>query len=144
MTTAPPSTPVLFQSTDDAAVSGDFASDGTGVGVPNGTGFSASPSGSGSAVTFTFQVSEAGTYAMQGSVLAPDGADDSFWVTVNGQPSAGWLWDTGRSTSYLPSNVSNRNGDNPQLVDLGTGTTTVTVHLREDGTYIRSMELIRQ
>lgn len=130
------------QAAADAVLSGQFASDGQGVGAPNGVrNNGAGASATTSAVTFSFDVRQAGYFNLVGTVKAPNGRDDSFWVTVNDEPGRGVLWDTGRRTSYAESTVSNRGEAGATIVWLPEGINTVRVSLREDGTYISSMAL---
>ncbi|MEM9464275.1 MAG: prepilin-type N-terminal cleavage/methylation domain-containing protein [Actinomycetota bacterium] len=141
-TTAP--TPVLQVSVDDATLGTGFQTDGTGYGVPNGAGFNGGGAGSTSDfVQFDFVVAEAGTYRIVGSVRSPNGNDDSFWVTVDGQPSGGYLWDTGRSSTYSSSTVRDR-GSGTVEIHLEPGAHQVTLWRREDGTYVSGLELVKQ
>ena len=137
-------TPVLAVSADDATLGTGFQSDGTGYGVPNGAGFH----GGGAGVTsdfiqFDFVVAESGTYRIVGSVRAPNGNDDSFWVTVDGAPGGGYLWDTGRRSSYGSATVNDRGNGTVEVV-LDPGPHTVTLWRREDGTFVSGLELVKQ
>ena len=134
--------PALFQSAADATVSGDFVSDGVGVGAPNGTGYAAGPSATTSSVTFEFDVRASGNYQIVGTVQSPNGRDDSFWVTLNGAPNEGWLWDTGRRSDYGDATVGHRGESGPKVVWLDAGPNQVTMSLREDGTYISAVQLV--
>lgn len=141
-TTAAPQ--VLQQSASSATASGSFSSDGNGgYGVSNSGGNNwDGPDDTSSKITFTFTVAVEGTYKIKGSVKAPNGSDDSFWVQVDGGPSDGFLWDVGNSSSYSDDYVAHRYGDDPVTVTLGPGEHTVTLSLREDGTYVQSLELV--
>lgn len=135
--------PDLIAEASSAALSGGFARSGGGVGVPNGAGYNgAGAAGTASSVTFSFNVAQAGNYSLTGVVKSPNPQDDSFWVTVNGQPNAGWLWDTGVRSDYGASAVTNRGESGPKVVWLNAGPNTVQVSHREDGTYISAMELV--
>jgi DNA-binding beta-propeller fold protein YncE len=96
----------------------------------------------GDGAAFSFDVTEAGTYAIEGGVYAPTGSADSFWVQVDGQPSAGYLWDTLQNTSYADDFVNDRNGAAQVQVDLDPGVHTVVVSLREDGTRLDDLRLV--
>jgi len=141
-TTAAPQ--VLQQSASSATTSGSFSSDGNGgYGVSNSGGNNwDGPDDTSSKITFTFTVAVEGTYKIKGSVKAPNGSDDSFWVQVDGGPSDGFLWDVGNSSSYSDDYVAHRYGDDPVTVTLSPGEHTVTLALREDGTYVQSLELV--
>ncbi|MEO0495735.1 MAG: hypothetical protein AAF081_20195, partial [Actinomycetota bacterium] len=121
---------------NSASVQGNFSSDGVGVGVPNSGNSDnwGGPSDTNDKVTFTFTVAEPGYYRIKGRVKAPNGADNSFFVTIDGSPSWGWLWDT-RTTGndYKNDWVNDRWGDDPQEIWLDAGPVDVTLHKREDG-----------
>jgi phosphate-selective porin len=141
-TTAAPQ--VLQQSASSATTSGSFSSDGNGgYGVSNSGGNNwDGPDDTSSKITFTFTVAVEGTYKIKGSVKAPNGNDDSFWVQVDGGPSDGFLWDVRNGSSYRDDYVAHRYGDDPVTVTLGPGEHTVTLSLRESGTYVQSLELV--
>ena len=145
-TTIDPASESLVATAANATASGNFESDGTGFGVPN-SGNTNNWGGAGDTsdtITFSFTVVEAGTYNITSSVKAPSGSDNSFYVTVNGAPSNGWLWDTRQSNSYQNDWINDRNGGDPQGVYLEPGDHEVTLHKREDGTYVQSLELVLQ
>ena len=88
---------------------------------------------------FCFDVPNDGTYELVGAVDGPDGDSDSFYVTVDGAPSGGYLWDVG--SGWVSDAVSDRGGADPVVVDLSAGQHTVRVYLREDGTRLDSLSL---
>ena len=102
------------------------ASSGTYIWVPNG-------GGSGYA-QYTFQVTSAGNYIVWGRVLAPNGNDDSFSVSMDGGSNS--TWDTTISSKWVWDKVSHRGGANPVAYNLATGKHTLTIEKREDGAKI--------
>ncbi|MGB0384737.1 MAG: SdrD B-like domain-containing protein [Ardenticatenaceae bacterium] len=112
---------------DDPAASG-----GQYIHVPNGLGNSYSFHTKDRA-EYCFTVSEAGTYRIKGLVYAETGADNSFFVQVDGQPASGYLWEFGKNTNYDEDFVSDRNGADPVEVELTPGDHLISIMLREDG-----------
>ena len=117
--------------TDGAASGGAFAH------TPQGSGGASAPAGD--YIEFCFTVGSAGEYTLESVVDGPDGGSNSFFVTVDDQPAAGYLWDT--SSGFVPDAVSDRNGADPVVLDLATGDHVVRVHLREDGTRLDTLSL---
>ena len=103
------------------------ASSGTYILVPNG-------GGSNGYATYTFQVTSAGNYVVWGRVLAPNGSDDSFYVSVDGGSESAWA--TTMSTKWVWDKVSHMGGADPVVYNLATGKHTLTIKQREDGTKI--------
>ena len=145
---APPSSNCggLVQEAEDGVLTGAFviandtnASGGQYIHVPNGTGDS-KPNGS-SQAAYCLHVTTPGIYYLKGWVHAGSGADDSFFVQVDGTPASGYLWDTLQNTSYDLDYVSHRGGANPVELTLGTGDHNIIFHLREDGTRLDKIEL---
>ncbi|MEJ2750485.1 MAG: S8 family serine peptidase, partial [Anaerolineae bacterium] len=131
---------------EDAQLSGNFrigydtnASGGRYISTANGTGFY--NFGSLNQAKFVFYVNQAGKYAIEGDVYAPNGGDDSFWVTVDGMTSSGYLWDTWNNTSYASDFVNNRDVTDQVVVNLTAGQHVVTVYQREDGTRLDALRL---
>ncbi len=120
------------------------ASGGQYVHAPDGSGDHWSGSIASTKATFTFHVPENGDYAIKGGVHASHGGNDSFRVAVNGTPSDGFLWDTQQNTSYATDFVNDRGVTSKVTVWLNAGTHTVTVGLREDGTRLDWLELVKQ
>ena len=63
---------------------------------------------------------------------APNGDDDSFYVSMDG--GADSLWDTTISSSWVWNRVSHRNGSDPVVYNLSAGNHTLVIKQREDGT----------
>ena len=141
----PAPTPELERTIAEATITGDMTSDGTGVGVPNGTGNNWSgPSGTTSSIEFEFTVTQTGTYRVEGEILAPTSSDNSFWVQVNGEPAIGYEWRQGEYTSYTWEYVNDGSGSPPVEFPLEPGDHTVTLYNREDGTYLSGLRLVLQ
>lgn len=136
----------LIQEAENGVLSGAFiigndvnASSGQYIHVPNGTGDS-KLNGS-SQAAFCLRVTTPGIYYLKGWVHADGGANDSFFVQVDGAPASGYLWDTLRNTFYDMDYVSDRRGANPVELTLAAGDHEVVFHLREDGTRLDKIEL---
>lgn len=126
---------------ESATLTGSFeigsdptASDGKYIHVPNGL------PGAGSA-SFTFRVTDAGHYAIQGNVYAPNGGDDSFLVRVNDNLEI-YTWDTAWNTTYDSDFVNQRGITSQVNVYLPQGFHTVTILRREDGTRLDRLRLV--
>ncbi|MEM7132025.1 MAG: putative Ig domain-containing protein [Chloroflexota bacterium] len=138
----------LSQEAESAELAGNFiigndaaASNGSYIHVPDGVGNAGF--GSTSRAVFCFNVIQAGTYRLLGTVYAADGGSDSFFVTINGQPSGGYLWDVLRNTQYAADYLNNRSVADPVEVPLPVGEQTIIVYLREDGTRLDKLTLER-
>ncbi len=136
----------LVQEAEDGVLSGAFvmgsdvnASGGTYIHVPNGAGDS-QPNGP-SQAAYCLHVTTPGVYYLKGWVHAASGADDSFFVRVDGNPASGYLWDTLRNTVYDMDYASHRGGANPVELTLAAGEHEVIFYLREDGTRLDKIEL---
>ncbi len=132
--------PVLKVLAADAVLAGDMVlstvSGRPAVGTPdNGIGNYSGGNNTGSNITFTFTVTEAGTYTLQGNTIAPHGTSDSFYVEVNGSPSGGATWHVPQSSNWAPRTA-------PGSYYLEPGEHTVVLHFREDGTWIDGLELV--
>ena len=112
---------------NDAAASG-----GKYIHAPEGYGWRDGIAGNNDTATYQFNVTQAGTYLLASWVYAAGGLDDSFFVTVDGLPAAGYLWDLQVNTSYLKDYLSNRGGPDPVALTLAPGIHTVKFFLRED------------
>ena len=124
------------------------ASGGTYAWVPEGMGDELGGPGA-SRVDLCFTVTTAGSYQLQGYVYTdpPGGFSDSYYVTVDGVPVNGYLWDTPSNTTYAPSLVTNRVSENPLVgetveVTLSAGTHIVSIFHREDGARLDKLELV--
>ena len=156
-TTPPPTTPPpttscegLTREAEEGKLFGSFkvdsedrASGGKYIHAPNGTGNAMNSPDNAHRAEYCFTVATAGTYRLEAWVYAPNNADNSFFVTVDGAPAGGYLWDTLESTTYSADYVSQRGGADPAHVTLSAGKHTVTVYKREDGTRLDRLALER-
>jgi PKD repeat protein len=149
-TPTPTSTPTpggLVQEAEDGVLTGDFvvgsdgaASGGQYVHVPD-AGVGLSSPDEGQKVSYSFTVDTPGTYRIKAWVYGDSGTNDSFFVKVDGNPAAGYLWDMQMNTTYQDDYVSDRNGADPVEVTLTAGQHTVAFYLREDGARLDKIEL---
>ena len=120
-----------------AVKSHSSASGGKYVSAPTGT--SRSSPGS-DYVEFEFQVDAAGDFRIDGRVDGKNSNQDSFFVTVDGLPPSGYVWNV--PDGWITDSVSDEGGADPVILSLGTGVHTVRVHLREGGTFIDTITLV--
>ncbi len=90
---------------------------------------------------FCFTVDEPGRYTIQGWVFGASDLNDSFFVQVDGLPTAGYTWDVLQNQQYAADQVSDRGGDDPVVVELAAGTHLIAVALRESGTRLDRIAL---
>ena len=85
------------------------------------------PTYSSGQISYTFNVSENGTYTVWARVIAPSADDDSYWISMDG---GSWLsWDgITSSTDWTWDDIDTFN--------LGEGYHTFTVAYSEDGTQL--------
>lgn len=106
-------------------------------------GLAISPPGTTGAATWTFSAPASGQYAIWCRVLAPDGAHDSFFVSMDGgaediYDEAEGIW----TPQYQWTRVNGRNGTpnpltlNPRTFALTAGTHTLNFRAREPGAII--------
>jgi uncharacterized protein affecting Mg2+/Co2+ transport/uncharacterized protein (DUF2141 family) len=107
------------------------ASDGGYIEAPNGSGYPSTPSKEYGYAEYTFDILSAGNYMIWGRVLAMNGHEDSFFVSVDGGDAV--LWDTQLSNTWVWDQVVNRGETDPASFNLQAGTHTLTIYQREDG-----------
>ncbi len=88
-------------------------------------------------VILNFSVPAEDDYVIWGGVYGPSNEDDSFWVQVDGGSWA--LWDIAHSPTW--DRVSNRGGDDPVVYHLSTGSHTLVIGVREDGSMIDVVDI---
>ncbi|MBN1318538.1 MAG: pilus assembly protein [Anaerolineales bacterium] len=115
------------------------ASNGAYIHIPDGAGDSWSIDEDRKA-TYCVTLDEIGIFRIIGWVYAADGGANSFYVTVDGVPAEGYLWDTEIISSYEADYVNDRNSDDPIEVILDAGNHIVTFYAREDGTRLDKFE----
>ncbi len=156
--TPPPPTPTLTpppagcgptaQEAEAGMLSGRFvvgqdslASAGAYVHVPEGQGSQGGIEGSVDFASYCLTVPAAGWYRIRGWVHADGGTNDSFFVAIDGEPAAGYLWDLHGSTSYQVDYVRDRGGANPVERYLESGDHNLRIYLREDGARLDRWDL---
>ena len=118
------------------------ASNGHYVHVPDGIGANWHGPITQDKVEYCFTVPEIGNYVLVGTVLASSVDNGSFYVTVDGTPSTGYLWDLAVNNAFVEDELNNRSGSDPVLLSLGAGAHTITVYQREDGAQLDKLSLI--
>ena len=118
------------------------ASGGKYIHVPDELGGAQAPGAD--RVDFSFNITQPGSYRIDANVYADNGNNNSFFVTVNNLPSNGHNWRVLQNTDYALDSVSSQEtGQDPLIVDLNAGLNTLSVYLREDGTRLDRVELVR-
>ena len=94
-------------------------------------------------VSYCFDVPADGDYTIQGWVSFEGNRtrSDSFFIQVDDLPGNGYLWDTLKRKVFTQDEVSDRDKQNPVVVNLTAGEHIVKVHLREDGTLLDKIAL---
>jgi hypothetical protein len=113
-----------MQTASDATASG-----GSYITVAAGNNSQAAPPTTGIA-TFTFTLTDAGTYKVWGRVICPADTDDSFWVRVDGGTWINWNNITLGATWHW---YDVHNGTAVATFSLGAGSHTLEIAYREDG-----------
>jgi len=89
--------------------------------------------GGGSTITFCVRIAQGGDYVID--ARASRGPDDrtsnSFFLTVDGTPTPGALWNLRDTPDFEPQLIRVRRAD--FVVNLDPGDHTFVFHLREDG-----------
>ena len=126
------------------AVGSDTAArNGRYISVPSGAAVTTGPTSPSRAV-LSFSVAQAGQYKIEASVLAPSSTQNSFWITVDGQPASGFVWEMPVSSVYQNDFVSDSStATDPVIVSLAAGNHTVSVIHREAGTRLDWMRLVQ-
>jgi|GEM_PF-34711 len=117
------------------------AAGGQYVTQPTGTGnwYVLDPS---NALEFCATVPQAGTYALEARVRAPDRGSDSFFVQVDGSTPAAWHMRPATSWADQTATIAGT-ALTPQTFALGAGEHTVRLIAREDGVDVDSIRLVR-
>ena len=147
----PPITAVTSLAASEATLTPpmQLAGDGS-IYAPEGTGTTLnSPDPSLGTATFTFTVEDGGQYKINGSVYAEaspsHGNNDSFWVetTIDGVVDT-YKWGFGGDSTPHNDFVNDDNGGPDVVIDVPAGATfTVRVMVREDGSHLSSLNLVK-
>jgi len=153
--TPPPATPTpepgsLVQEAEDATITSPMqiqndsnASGGQYITVATGNNSYDSAPSNGRAV-FTFNVTQAGTYRINGLVIAPDYDGDSFWVQMDSSSFVKWNGLAVKSSWTWDEVHNSDSGDSIMEYNLSTGNHTVTFAYREDHAKLDKIELVLQ
>ena len=127
------------QEAEDATLAGTFvvgsdsnASAGKYIHAPDRSRYSLTNNPD--TATFCVRIDQPGTYRILGNIYAATGGQNSFFFTVNGQPSGGHLWSMAINTSYDAIYLEPKSQNNPLEVALDRGEHTLTFYLREKRT----------
>lgn len=112
-----------FSVTNDANASGgQYISPG---------GFSGGVANNGNQAIFCFNVSTPGTYKLIGTVYAPSGSANPFFVQVDGLTGNGYLWEQSVNPQYVDDALSDKGGADPVLLSLNVGQHAIVFFQRE-------------
>ena len=118
------------------------ASGGQYIHLPDGSGNYWNGPDDNARIDYCFDVTTPGTYRIAGNVHTLTNYSDSFYLTADGTPTTGHLWDVRVNQSYLTDHLNDRNtGTDPVELDLTAGQHTISVHGREDGTRLDTISL---
>lgn len=139
----------LVQEAETGALFGDFtvgndsaASGGKYVWVPEGRlGAQYSSVNEAVRVDYCFNVTTPGTYRIKANAYTLSNAMDTFFVKVDGQPSAGYIWYVGLNSSYRSFYVTDRASTTPVSATLSAGTHVVSFYRRESGVRLDKIAL---
>lgn len=121
---------------DVEASNGDFLTISPGL-----NSIAAPPTGADDLVRFTVTVTSAGLYRLLARVYSANGADDSFWVRIDGGTWYNWNdWNTASTWQWLPI-TDNDNGNTLVKFSLTAGVHTIDFGYREDGARLDKLHL---
>ncbi len=141
----------LTQEAETGTLNGDFgvvadstASGGQYVEVPANS--TSTQSGLSNHYTeYCFNVTQAGTYRIEGTARASNSSYNSFRVTVNDNPSSGHAWAFSHGNGFVTEEIAGGNGSgSPEDFSLNAGDNTVRFYLREDGAQLDKVRLVLQ
>lgn len=104
------------------------ASGGQYLWTPNGTG-----SFRGYTSTYTFSLTQPGTYRIRGEVYSPNGNDNSFFISLNGESA--------KEVQFSYRSFFRPEYFGADAYELEAGTHTLVLVQREDGTRLDTIEL---
>ena len=90
---------------------------------------------------FTFNVTQAGHYKLEGSYIAPNGTSDSFFIQMN--DGVVDIWDLPNTADWAVTNVSGRYLDDDYTYLLEAGTHIFTLGGRETGSKLDKLTLVK-
>jgi len=110
---------------------GEASSDGF-IWVPERGGNVWNSAEPGGYAEFSFEVPQTGNYVIWGRILASNGKNNSFFVSMD--DGSFYLWSTVKSKKWVWDQVSSQGGADPVVFYLEAGEHTLTIKQRDDGT----------
>ncbi|MEM9773893.1 MAG: PQQ-binding-like beta-propeller repeat protein [Chloroflexota bacterium] len=92
---------------------------------------------------YCFDIEEAGSYIIRGWVSSENIETDSFFVTMDGIPSQGYLWETHKSANFEEDFINDRGKSDPQIFELSAGRHTLSIYQRENSTRLDRFEILK-
>lgn len=139
----------MEQEAENGALHGNFlshsqnnASGSLYAGVLNGLGSNLNGTATTARAEYCFTVPQEGTYKLIGTIHAPEATSNSFYVTIDGQPTNGYVLDAGASSTFVDSTLTHPGSQEPVEFELAAGNHTVVIYLREDGAKLDKLRLI--
>ncbi len=126
------------------------ASAGGYVWVPEGTGSNYNVLESAGFAEYAFDLPESGEYVVWGRQVSNDGASDSFFISIDGQPDIVWHTRQGGQEVWTWDRVSLRDAGSPDYDSLperfilAAGPHTLRILQREDGTKLDKILITNQ
>ena len=146
-TAAPNPCGTLSQEAEDAVLTGTIVT--TTDATASGSTFIGAPAGlpniyttdTANAAEWCFEVTTAGDYRIDASVIAPASNADSWWVEVDGGPIT--AWHLAPATTWTTDSHATLGVSDPTLHTLTAGQHTVRFYQRESGTQLDTIELVQ-
>jgi len=124
----------LIQQAEDGTLTGRMVAVETGsrayIELPNGSG----PAEPTDAAEFCVTIPTSGTFKIDAMTRALSRADDSFFVSFDGQTPS--IWDARVTRYWVTDAVNDRTGADPAIWSLSAGEHTLRFAAREDGTQL--------
>ena len=119
----------------------DDASGGKFIFVPKPAKQGASPQDGGHRAEFCVTIPKDGNYQIKAQADAPDTSSDSLFITVDGAPSQGYLWQPREGNGFVEDLVHDRGVNDPQIIYLTQGDHQIAFHHREANTMLDWFEV---
>ncbi|MEM8857062.1 MAG: PQQ-binding-like beta-propeller repeat protein [Chloroflexota bacterium] len=93
-------------------------------------------------VDFCINIEDPGEYIIRGWVASESIETDSFFVTMDGNPNQGYLWETHKASTFEEDFINDRGVSDPQVFTLSAGEHTLSIYQRESDTRLDRFELL--